>query len=603
MSDWKFELAYTPRSAPENSDDWRVTFPIPASVDVRETFQGSAAGLNGRTPDKGGAWTTWANGGGADFATDGSGGGLLNRSDMTGFDRMAVFGSPTMRHSVLEGDVRITDYGSGATTSAIRMIARRADSNNFIQATYKPANGQVYIERVTGFTSGWSIGYTSRIFNIGNMQKNTWYHFRFEVDDDDWAYVYIHNSTQYPPNGGYPQYPVASAWIPSAPTTGQVGIGDNYWDGGLGGVPSTRQWEYLVGWDESMNPDSFDRIGEISNASNRNLQLQLNRPGSASFNIPLTDSIASEIIPQKTCILAYRDNQIRWSGPVWGMQEQASSGQETLTVNAMGWAELAKHRLTDYRTVFADQRDYAIARSLLMAASRRFPFPFIFELPLEQGYERTRTVEKYANVGSVIEELSEIENGFDYEVVWDSTKNSLVWRFFRRIGVDKPAVHFAYNWGPDNLTSINRNFDSARLANHVTATGQNATAFAPPDTANPVSGGGSAAQLEYGLFEEQAALSEVVDVNILLAYAGAEVLYREEPIQTFDFTPKAITAGNPNDIPEMFTDYVLGDTVRLTAKKGRMDFTAQPVRIFGASINIDNEGNETITQIRTQAGQ
>ncbi len=599
MTDWKFELAETPRSAPDNSND--DMFDDPVDIEVRESFSGAAAPLNGRTPDwgLGGNWITWANGGGADFATNGV--TLLQRSDMTGFDRMAVFGSPNMRHSVLMGDVQISDYGAGATTSAIRMIARRADANNFIMATYKPANGNLYIERVTSFVSGWGISFQSAIFNIGAMQKNVWYHFRFEVDDDDWAYAYVHNSTQYPPYSGYPQYPNASAYIPGAPTTGLVGIGDNYWDGGGGGVPSTRTWEYLIGWEQQMNPENFVRIGELTQASNRNVQLQLNRPGGASFDIPLVDPIAEEIKPQETCILAYRDNQIRWSGPVWGLQEQAAAGRESMTVNAMGWLELAKHRLTDYKTSFSNQSDYAIARSLLMAATRRFPFPFIFEIPLEAGVARTRTAEKYANVGSIIEELSEIENGFDYEVVYDTTRNTIVWKFYRRIGIDKPDIHFAYNWGPDNLTSISRSFDSARLANHVTATGRYAQAFAPPDTANPLNSIHSAAQEQYGLFEEQAALSEVVDTNILLAYAGAEVLYREHPIQTFDFAPKAVSDANDGMIPQLFTDYNLGDTIRLTAKKGRMDFTAQPVRIFGASIGIDNEGNENISQIRTQA--
>ena len=50
-----------------------------------------------------------------------------------------------------------------------------------------------------------------------------------------------------------------------------------------------------------------------------------------------------------------------------------------------------------------------------------------------------------------------------------------------------------------------------------------------------------------------------------------------------------------------FDDYDIGDIVYLTAKYGALNIERQAVRVFGVSIDIDNEGNEKIGEIKTVA--
>ena len=210
---------------------------------------------------------------------------------------------------------------------------------------------------------------------------------------------------------------------------------------------------------------------------------------------------------------------------------------------------------------------------------------------------RTRSYARWSNIGQAIQELSDVENGFDFEVDPLTRKLNL---YFSSIkagstlkgkGTDRPNALFMMGWGASNLSSLSVNSDMASVANRVTVSGANALATVQDD----------ASYAKYGFFEEQVSLSDANATGLILqAYGMAELAVRSNPRPMYSLAPFPWTPDG--NVPRLFDDYNLGDIVYLRAKGGRKnigDPNPQAVRIFGVSLGIDAEGNETISAIQT----
>lgn len=202
---------------------------------------------------------------------------------------------------------------------------------------------------------------------------------------------------------------------------------------------------------------------------------------------------------------------------------------------------------------------------------------------------RTRTYKKYDNVGRAIQELAEVENGYD----WYINPTTRVFDMYSSRGTTRPNVHFGYRAGSDNLASLQRSLDASSLANYVVATGKYGTGVSSDAT--------SIAQ--YGVMEDVVSIGDFAssDYNsTLLAVSGAELLVRKQPRQVFSIVPKPAnyspSAGNP--VPEPFAEYDIGDTVYFSGKIGRLNIENQPVRVFGLNISIDETGVERVNEIK-----
>src|SRR6185436_10101730 len=92
----------------------------------------------------------------------------------------------------------------------------------------------------------------------------------------------------------------------------------------------------------------MSNIGELTQARGRQLQLALNRPGAASFTIPLDDELGNGIWPITHAVKAYRKGsddlwQHVWSGMVWTIEEDISGNR--LSVNVVGWLQWLEKRI------------------------------------------------------------------------------------------------------------------------------------------------------------------------------------------------------------------------------------------------------------------
>ena len=106
---------------------------------------------------------------------------------------------------------------------------------------------------------------------------------------------------------------------------------------------ASPQWKFIL-----ANSSDMSNIGELTQARGRSLQLALNRPGAASFRIPLNDDLGNGIWPITHAVKAYRlgsDNlwQHIWSGFVWTLDEDISGNN--LNVNVVGWLSMLEKRI------------------------------------------------------------------------------------------------------------------------------------------------------------------------------------------------------------------------------------------------------------------
>jgi hypothetical protein len=390
------------------------------------------------------------------------------------------------------------------------------------------------------------------------------------------------------------------------------------------------QWKFLL-----ADSGSYNNIGELTQARNRQLSLTLNKSGTLSFTIPMNDDLGYQIYPLTHCVKALRrgiDGVWRsiWSGPVWTIDEDISG--ERMTVNAVGWMQMLEKRALRRDKIYTaingagggPWTDADIILDLLADANATnitwdTNFPGGYAVPLMSGattptnmtagtktgtfQNRTISYTKGANILQELLRLTDIESGCDIEVDPSSAARPL--NLFQRKMTDRTGVVFGYKWGPNNLQQLTRQFDPSTIVNYIYVAGSSTVAPAyadtktfPAPTQNPPKLGENS-QTSYGLWEETVSLPDVNDLSVLQTYAAGEVLVRSSPRIMYGLTPFPFVESKKGQIPEPFVEYTLGDKIYFSARSGRrVNINKQAARIFGMSVSIDENGNETLGQLQ-----
>ena len=341
-------------------------------------------------------------------------------------------------------------------------------------------------------------------------------------------------------------------------------------------------WRYILA-------RSSDRgvIGELRHSHDRTLAVDLNKSGSAGFWVPTKDELSRLIVPWSTCILAQYNDTIEWSGPV--ITRSTSLAQGKATVSAVGWFERLMHLNVQDLTLTFDGYDAGvIVSNLLDVAHAQDPaLPITFGTN-ELTQHRTITYQRGQSIGQAIIDLTELEAGFD----WEIDPVTLELNIFAKRGQDRKNCKWTYiDDGiskKGNLQDVVELLDGSVLVNDIRPQGK----FGYGSAIDVVS------QATYGVFQENPSLSNVVDNNILDAYANAEIVYRSNPRVTYTLSPKS---NSDSEVPKLFVDFDIGDTTYLTARKDYMNVADQAERIFGVSLAIADNGSMTINNLQTTA--
>lgn len=372
-------------------------------------------------------------------------------------------------------------------------------------------------------------------------------------------------------------------------------------------------WTLYVAYSTQINEATGSRpptVAELVYARDISMDFVLNRPGAVRFSMQLDDPRANFLVPLQSCIVAVRDGVVRWTGPVWTVDQDIANGK--VQVGAVGWLDLLDHR--QLRSALfrpaenEDQRMDAIFAAMALQTDTLGNF---IKMPLTYGgcigTPSARPPAPYVvgnKIGSMVNELIEVESGFDIRVS-PTTRvltihKSPVYKGILGYGVVRPNALFAYGLGPDNLQGITQQYDASTMANIVNAIGP--SGIVPQQTDDPDS------IITYGAFEEDFSMTGAsATLATLRLGAAAEVYFRKSPRVTWQAVPFPWTKGG--NVPRFLEDYEIGDVVSLAGKRSWLSIPGtissggtQLVRIYGVSISIDENGDERISSLQLAPG-
>lgn len=318
----------------------------------------------------------------------------------------------------------------------------------------------------------------------------------------------------------------------------------------------------------------------------------LNRPGSFSMTIPLDEDVAYQVKKHSTGVLCTRNGVARWSGEVVGTSKNASA--TTMSLTAVGWLDQLNHRFVradeEAGLIFVGQVGGVIAQALLAKVNAQLDSDGVVR-PTALGFANTydvqvrdRSYKRSQSYGQAVQELSDVENGFDLFV--DPLTRQVTTRAPDAYQ-DRTGVIFAYNVQGANLDDLTENDDGTSTAQRVTTVGDNGVAVSADD--------GAAIDAQGGFMRESwTSVSNVSEPTIIGAYANAEVVYARYGRTTYDL--KVATYA---DVPRLYDGFDLGDKVYLSADAGALQLTKQPIRVFSVTLERDDRGNEVISQVGT----
>lgn len=367
----------------------------------------------------------------------------------------------------------------------------------------------------------------------------------------------------------------------------------------------------------------LEKIGTLHKAKNRTFSLVKNRAGTAGFQIRTNDDMAYEILDQmdmndvrgtcKKCIRIRRrpddggPGRDLWSGEIWGISGALDAG--TLDINCVGWLERLQYRMywanaaLDYSNSGAGTPTDTIIEGVMNAVNGQdLAHPLLVNPPSSSIAGsitgampvRNRFYQRGAMLGPTIQELSDIEAGVDINVdpvtrqlqlaAWDSYRTIEGWW-----GGIKPNVIMGYNTGPRNLKDATWQEDPTKTCNNMYVQSLGAPVGPIYD---PVS------QDTYGLFEELDQPSQM-NQTLLEPYGVAELVIRSRPLVTWTVLPLPRMGSQG---PTLFDDFNIGDQIAFSARKDAVNLKRQAIRVYGATVNLDEEDNETVSSLQLTAG-
>lgn len=355
-----------------------------------------------------------------------------------------------------------------------------------------------------------------------------------------------------------------------------------------------------IDWPSQFIDEPLITTGILNNAQNRTFQLAANRAGSAQFTLRTSDDMAAEILDGvdfgdvrgtvRHCLRIRRNKVDLWSGPIWGIQGDLDAG--TLTVSCVGWLETLQHRLlwtpNDYSNnglgLPPDTIAFDVLGKLVLQDMNHPPYVIPGNVMGNRvtgsfAQNRLEVYNRGQNVGQALQDLSDIEDGYDYEVNPLTRRLNLM---DSSIFTTRRDIKLGYNWGPSNLKNVQWQEDASKTCNFMSVQSQQGGA--------PITVDDSVSIDQYGLFEESNTIT--ANTAILVPYGLAEIAIRSRPLVIYSLIPQPFG-------PRLFDDFQIRDEVFFTARKDHFQVNNQGIRVFGATVQIDDNGNETISELQT----
>lgn len=320
-------------------------------------------------------------------------------------------------------------------------------------------------------------------------------------------------------------------------------------------------------------------IADVTDSRNKSFSINLNQEGTAQFTMNLSNALASSefVGLGRKDLHIYRNNTRVWGGEIAAFDGTVDATGEDFNVVARSYESLLKDRYTGAAKQFNAVDAGQVAWTMINESQQLTNGDFgITSGEIQASVLRTRLFE-YKNIYEAISELSEVENGIEWEITPYKEFNV----YYPQMGTDRST---------EDILEYGGNVEQVRFAYD----------FLEPGNRAIVLGAGSGAGISYadeydttsrtlyGLRERVVPFKDVSDQTTLDAKANRVLEERKNPIESLEVV-QARGAGIL-----AFTRVNLGDQVRVKVKQGLLDVDGV-YRVRGLNVEIANDGTEKVT--------
>ena len=321
----------------------------------------------------------------------------------------------------------------------------------------------------------------------------------------------------------------------------------------------------------------------LPEALNRSYSYQLNRAGKASFSLPLTTERLQRFLLYigVTRLLIYRADKLIWAGVIWEITEDAQDDEGAVNVQCTEiFHILSEKRYTSnsYTNTDAGQIAWGLINTTQGLTGGNLGITQ-GTIQATQNRDRTYLDEK---IGEKIIQLTEVINGFDFEITPSIKVNTLgVFNVYSKRGSVINTFRLEYGEGlRNNIQSWSRKRTLSDMYNSVIVEGEGYGDIALKSTQTDNSMITAVGLLEGRVQEKSVNQQTTLDTK-------AQEFIRVRKTEQFIYD---ITLNNAyND----FGKYDIGDIVPVKIKYGYVDINTT-MRIYGIDVRVSDAGEEVI---------
>ena len=319
----------------------------------------------------------------------------------------------------------------------------------------------------------------------------------------------------------------------------------------------------------------------LTHARNRKLVVRLREPSTASFAVDGRSEQAAGIVELASDLVLWRDGQMLFRGRVGATSDDVGPSAHEMQVHAVDY-----RGLLDRRIVYDDD-----LRSFHQVDAETIAWQLIANTQAKPGGElgitrhgtstgvlRDRTYEPGKPVGEAIQQLSELDDGFD----WDITPEMRFRVWYPSRGVSSPLV---LEYG-GTVATVSRELDTSDFANAHRVSG------ADGDDENP----GPDPELResdtvgtdtQGRFDLQTGITDISEQSTLAARPDYLLGRHRVMRAAYTVTLRPGVWSRPADL-------WVGDVALLVIRSGRLD-VVEAQRVYEMTFAISDDGTEAIT--------
>ncbi len=305
----------------------------------------------------------------------------------------------------------------------------------------------------------------------------------------------------------------------------------------------------------------------------------------ASLSLDGTSPDAAKVEELITDLWVLRNGRALFRGRVGWTSDDLGADGHKVAVNAADYRAVLQRRLLfeGDTLAYTTTEQAAIGFGLISATQSRGSLGIVPGVGQVTGVNRDRTYKAGQSVGEMLDNLSQVRRGFDYDLQPDAAGTALTFDvFFPARGTDRQEV-LDY---PGLIASLNRQVDPGQYANSVRMTGADTLAAVRVEPTN-------LATRPEGRWDTQIGDTDIENSTTLVDRAFRELIDRQIIEPAWSVTLRSGAWRGPEHI-------WLGDPVTLAVRSGRLNVVRTlRVQEVEAAWN-DNADDPTISVVLGQ---